>query len=212
MHVCVGLWSLITPRWILISVWWDTKHQSQSTNALATNHINEYILFWPFAELRFVFNITFYLPHYSLSVLGLFYIHTLPFTSLSHPVAPFSCPSCVSFSLTHLSSFFSFVSTLLNILLSYPPSFLSCCFASHPQLKPAATPQSWSWNAFTQSGPRSKVPLGDTRIRVDSYACWATALAASSPFCLCPSPPTQLGFTPAPYSWKTGRPSGQHKL
>lgn len=83
MCVWGGLWSLITPRWILISVWWDTKHQSQSTNALATNHFNEYTLFWPLSELFFVFHITFPLPHYSLSVLALFYIHTTP---LNHPL------------------------------------------------------------------------------------------------------------------------------
>lgn len=34
----------------------------------------------------------------------------------------------------------------------------------HPQLKPASLPQSWSWNACTQSGPRFKVPTGNTRI------------------------------------------------
>jgi len=99
--VCGGdLRSLITPRWILITVWWDTKHQSQSTNALAANHFNEYILFWPFSELFFVFHITFPLPHYSLSVLALFYIHTLPFNSLFHS-------SSLSFSLSHPSSWFS---------------------------------------------------------------------------------------------------------
>lgn len=125
MRVCAGLWSLITPRWILISVWWDTKHQSQSTNALATNHFNEYILFWPLSELFFVFHITFPLPHYSLSVLALFCIHTLPFNSLSHPVMLLFFPStCLSFSLTHLSfGFFPFVSSLFNI---FPPLSLPC--------------------------------------------------------------------------------------
>lgn len=106
MRVYVGLWNLITPRWILISLWWDTKHQSQSTNALAANHINEYILFWPLCELFFVFHITFPWPNYSLSVLGLFCIHTLPFNSLSHFHS-----FCLSFSLTHPS----FVLFLFNI-------------------------------------------------------------------------------------------------
>lgn len=54
----------------------------------------------------FVFHITFPLPHYSLSVLGLFYIHTLPFNSLSHPVSLLSLPS-------------------LTFSLPYPPMLLS---------------------------------------------------------------------------------------
>lgn len=76
------LLSLITPRWILITVWWDTEHQSQSSDALVANHFNEYILFWPFCELFFVFHITYPFLHHSLSVLALFCIHTLPFNSL----------------------------------------------------------------------------------------------------------------------------------
>lgn len=211
MRVCAGLWSLITPRWILISVWWDTKHQSQSTNALATNHFNEYILFWPLSELFFVFHITFPLPHYSLSVLALFCIHTLPFNSLSHPVMLLFFPStCLSFSLTHLSfGFFPFVSSLFNI---FPPLSSHAPFpspqllsASHPQLKPPNMPQRWSWCAFTQSGLRSKVSIGNTRIRAASWKCPATVLAASPPLCLCLSPLRQPGTTPAPYSWKMVR-------
>lgn len=108
MHVRGGLWNLITHRWILISVWWDTKHPSQSTDVLATNHFNAFILFWPLSGLFFVFHITFPSHHYSLSVLGLFCIHPLPFNSLSYPVLHLSLISYPSFSQTHLSfSFFS---------------------------------------------------------------------------------------------------------
>lgn len=93
MDVWGALWNLITPRWILISVWWDTKHQSQSTNALAANHFNEYILFWPLSGLFFVFRVTFLSPHYSLSALGLFYIHTVPFNLFSYPISQCSLAS-----------------------------------------------------------------------------------------------------------------------
>lgn len=107
-------------------------------------------------------------PLLSLCVLGLFYIHTLPFNSLSHP-------SCLSFSLTHPSfCFFPFASSLFNISLPCPPTLLSppphFC-ASHLQLKPAVRPQSWSCGACTQSCPRSKVPIGNTRIRVAGCTC-----------------------------------------
>lgn len=64
----------------------------------------------------FVFHITFPLPHYSLSVLGLFYIHTLPFNSFSRPTSLLSLPFCLYFLLTHSSfNFFSFVSSVFNI-------------------------------------------------------------------------------------------------
>lgn len=185
MRVCVGLWNLITPRWILISLWWDTKHQSQSTNALAANHINEYILFWPLCELFFVFHITFPWPNYSLSVLGLFCIHTLPFNSLSHPHS-----LCLSFSLSHPS----FVLLLFNIFFPFSPLHSPLL---HPQLKPGISPRSWNCCASTQSWAKSKVPVGNTRIRVASYT-WRTVLVASQLPCPCPSPTTQLGTTPAP--------------
>lgn len=120
--VCVVLRSLITPRWILISVWWDTKHQSQATNALAANHFNEYILFWPLSELVFVFLINFPLPYYALSVLGLFYIHTLPFKSLSQPFLLLYLSSFRYFSLTHPSFWFflKFISNIFHPLSSFP--------------------------------------------------------------------------------------------
>ena len=207
--VCAGLWSLITPRWILISVWWDTKDQSQSTNALAANHFNEYILFWPLSRLFFVFHITFPLPHYSLSVLGLFCIHTLPFNSPSHPVSLLSPPSYLSFSLTHRSPRFLLFLPSLTFSLPRSSPFPS---APHLQLKPATPPQSCSWGACTRSCPRSKAPSGRTRIRVTSCTRKPAALAASAPLCPCQSPLTQPGTTPAPCNWKMGRPSRQRKL
>lgn len=106
MHVRGGLQNLITPRWIFISVWWDAKHPSQSTDALAANRFNEYILFWPFSGLFFVFHIGFPpSPHYSLSVLDIFCVHPLPFHSLSHPAfAPsFYLPPFV-YAQAHLTS------------------------------------------------------------------------------------------------------------
>lgn len=120
VFLCVcgwGLWCLITPRWILIPLWWDTKHHSQSSNALAANQVNEYILFWPFSELFFVFHITFPLPHYSLSVLALFYIHTLPFNT---PCLPASSSLQTVF-------FFTNSSFLLTSLYLFGRVFLPCC-------------------------------------------------------------------------------------
>lgn len=122
MWKCVSLWGLITPRWILISVWWDTKHQSQSADALAANHFNGYILFWPFSELFFVFHITSPLLHYSLSVLGLFYIHTVPFNSLSHPAPLLSHPPPTC--LFHLLILFlSFLTNLHPFVLLHSSPF-----------------------------------------------------------------------------------------
>lgn len=71
----------------------------------------------------------------------------------------------ISFHLFHPSLTFS---------LCYPPMLPSPsphCSVSHPQLKPDIIPQSWSWDACTQNGPRSKVLVGNTRIRVIGCPC-----------------------------------------
>lgn len=134
--------SLITLRWILITVWWDTEHQSQSTNALAVNHFNEYILFWPFSELCF-----FHIP-FSLITLYLF----LTFSKFTHyPLTHFLILSR-SFSplpphpqlFFPLFSLYLFTFSLL-ILLSPTP---------HLQFKSKSTLQLWSYCASTQSCPR----------------------------------------------------------
>lgn len=193
-HVCVlggDLQGLITPRWILITVWWDTQHQSQSTNALAVNHFNEYILFWPFLRLFCVFHITVPFPHYSFSLLALLNIHTQTFQLflISHP----------SWSFFLTNAFFFLVS------LSYAILFLL-------QSKSTIIRQTRSCCAGTQSAQRFRVLCGNMKIRLGSCRCQATALAASAPSCRCPSALMQQGITPASCSWKTARAYGQLKL